>query len=221
MYFKDKRVLSIKTTDDMLKILESKGNVLKDYKKGVKITVYNKMEQGYSYVLAENPGKNMGEDFKPELTPAEMLLSGVFEGKYLNDCLLEFPKEWFIRAIKKGKLSPEGANQEINVFKIKSRLNIDEWEDYGWIPNPEGNVAKQYPILSSKDKNNDIRGWFQWYCRYWMGRREPEMDEVQIKRWRAFRRHLGQIKANCKPGNVSCRPKQRQALIQWAYNGNI
>lgn len=221
MHFKDKRVLTIKSTDDMLKILETKGNALKDFKKGTKITVYNKMEQGYSYVLAENPGENMGEDFKPELTPAEMLSAGVFEGKYLNDCLLEFPKEWFIKAIKKGKLSPEGANSEINLFKIKSRLNLDEWEDYGWIPNPEGNIAKQYPILSNKEKNNDIRGWFQWYCRYWMGRREPEMDEVQIKRWRAFRRHLGQIKANCKPGDLSCRPRQRQGLIQWAYNSNI
>lgn len=220
MHFKDKRVLSIKTTDDMLKILESKGNALKDYKKGVKITVYNKMEQGYSYVLAENPGKNMGEDFKPYYTPAEMLALGCFEGKYINDCLLEFPKEWFINAIKKGKLSPEGANPEINLFKIKSRLNLDEWEDYGWIPNQEGNVAKQYPLLSSR-KNNDVRGWFGWYARFFLGRREPEIDEIQIKRWRAFRRHLGQIKANCKPGDLTCRPKQRQALIQWAYNGNI
>ena len=116
MHFKDKRVLSIKTTDDMLKILESKGNALKDFKKGVKITVYNKMEQGYSYVLAENPGENMGEDFKPYYTPAEMLSLGVFEGKFFNQNLLEFPKEWFIKAIKKGKLSPQGANPECNYF---------------------------------------------------------------------------------------------------------
>jgi hypothetical protein len=221
MYFKDKRVLSIKSTDDMLKILNSKGNQLSGYKKGSKITVYNKMEKDYSYELAENPGKNFAEGFEPELTPAKILELGAFEGKYLNDCLLEFPKEWFYKAIEKGKLSPEGANPEVNKYKIKSRLNISEWLEYGWVPNPEGNIAKQYPILSSKEKNHDIRGWFQWYCRYWMGRRDKEMDEVQIKRWRAYRRHAGQIKANCKPGDLECRPRQRQSLLQWAYKGDI
>jgi len=221
MYFKDKRILLIKSTDDMLKILNLKGNSLSSFKKGSKITVYNKMEKDYSYVLSENPGKNFIEGFEPELTPAKILELGSFEGKYLNDCLLEFPKEWFIKAIEKGKLSPQGPNPELNQYKIKSRLNIDVWEDYGWIPNPDDNIAKQYPILSDKEKNNDIRGWFQWYCRYWMGRREPEMDIVQIKRWRAFRRHLGQIKANCKAGDLECRPKQRQALTQWAYKSDI
>ena len=221
MHFKDKRVLSIKTPEDMLKILNSKGNSLSNYKKGSKITVYNKMEKDYSYELAENPGKNFAEGFEPELTPAKILELGAFEGKYLNDCLLEFPKEWFYKAIEKGKLSPEGANPEVNKYKIKSRLNISEWLEYGWVPNPEGNIAKQYPILSSKEKNHDIRGWFQWYCRYWMGRRDKEMDEVQIKRWRAYRRHAGQIKANCKPGDLECRPRQRQSLLQWAYKGDI
>ena len=214
MHFKDKRVLQIKSTDDMLTILK-KGNPLSSYKKGTRITVYNKMEQG-SYVLSENPGKNFHPDFEPYYSPLEMLELGVFEGKYLNDSLLEFPKEWFIHAIQKGKLSPEGASPDLNCFGVKSRLNLDEWQEYGWVPH--SHTAKLYPALSDAKINKDPRGWFHWYCRYWMGRRIPDLDAIQIKRWKAFRRHVGQIKANCKKGDLECRPIQRQALLQWAHN---
>ena len=214
MHFKDKRVLQIKSTDDMLTILK-KGNPLSSYKKGTRITVYNKMEKG-SYVLSENPGKNFHPEFEPYYSPLEMLELGIFEGKYLNDSLLEFPKEWFIHAIQKGKLSPEGTNSDLNCFGVKSRLNLDEWQEYGWVPH--SHTAKLYPALSDAKINKDPRGWFHWYCRYWMGRRIPDLDVIQIKRWKAFRRHVGQIKANCKKGDLDCRPIQRQALLQWAHN---
>jgi hypothetical protein len=134
-----------------------------------------------------------------------MLEMGVFEGKYLNDCILEFPREWFEDAIKSGTLSPNKANVTCNCFSIKSRLSRSEWLKNGWIPQIEGDP--------------DNRGWFQWYCRYYIGRRIPEIDIIQIKRWKAFKRHYGQVRKNCE--EISCRPKQRQALLQWGYNAFI
>ena len=162
----------------------------------MKVIVFDKMQQGYTYLLQEEMGKNFACDFKPELTPKEMLEMGVFEGKYLNDCQNEFPKTWF----EKAKLSPQKADIACNCFKVKSRQSLSVWKQKGWIIEP------------------DPRGWFQWYCRYYMGRRLPLVDEIQIKRWKSFIRHKAQIEKNCPPFDISCRKKQRQALLQWAYN---
>jgi hypothetical protein len=215
MHFKDKRILTIKTTDDMLKILESKGNSIKDYKKGSKITVYNKMEQGYSYTLQENPGENLGFDL--QLTPKQMFEFGCFSGVYATDMILEFPKEWFMTAIKMGKFSPGKPDASINYFKVDSRLSLKKWKEYGWVPNKEGVVSKMYPVLSDSSKNFDKRGFFEWLMRFFLGRRQPEIDEIQIKRYNAIRRHAAQIEKNCK-GNLSCRPRQRQTLLNWGWN---
>ena len=51
-----------------------------------------------------------------------------------------------------------------------------------------------------------------------MGRRLPGEDRRQIKRWKAMGRHIAQIKNNCPPRDLSCRPRQRQALLHWAID---
>ena len=192
---------------DMKQLLKSSySKSEKEYKIGMTIIALNKMDNGdYSYVLEAPFGVIDNPDFDPYFSPQEMLELGVFEGKYLNDCILEFPKEWFIKAIKAGTLSPEGANIDCNFFKIKSRQSLVKWRENGWIPQTEDDP--------------DNRGWFQWFCRYWIGRRIPELDKIQISRWRAFKRHYGQVKKNCS--DLTCRPKQRQALLQWSYNAFI
>lgn len=173
---------------------------LKDFKPEMKIHINDLMQKNYIYTLKEPVGKNFDPEFKPQLTPLQMLKFGVFEGKYLNDCTKEFPKEWFEKTTKTRSLKK--ADIDKNYFKIKSRQSLQIWIQKGW-------------ILPS---DPDIRGWFQWYCRYYLGRRIPEIDQRQIKRWKAFKRHLGQVEKNCMPGDLSCRPRQRQALLQWAYN---
>lgn len=167
------------------------------YKKGRTVHVRDKMQNDYQYVLDADYGKITDPAFRPELTPQEMLRMGVFEGKYLTDCRDEFPKEWYAGA----KLTSDGKpHEELNYFGIKSRQPLQEWRRKKWILEP------------------DVRGWFQWYCRYYLGRRIPDIDAKQIARWRSFARHKAQVLKNCKSKDVSCRPRQRQGLLQWAYN---
>lgn len=164
-----------------------------------KIKVNDKMQKGYLYSLTEIKGKNFDPEFKPELTPKEMLNLGVFGGVYMRDCKKEFPD--FLKGAKLAQSSTKKHVAKINFFEINASQPLKIWRQKGWI-----------------NEEHDPRGWFQWYCRYYMGRRIPGYDEIQIKRWRAFRRHVGQIKKNCKKGDFSCRRRQRQALLHWAYD---
>ena len=139
--------------------------------------------------------ENLYKIFKPQLTPKKMLEMGVFGGSYFGGKIKENPKSWF----KKAKLS-KNFDVEKNRFRVKAGLTRKEWLDKGWI-------FKEDPL-----------GWFQWYCRFTNGRRISHIDEIQIKRWKAFKRHVTAIKKNCEQGDIHCRRKQRQAILQWAYD---
>jgi hypothetical protein len=160
------------------------------------VIVNDRMQRGYRYTLVVPPGRNFDPDFTPDLTPAQMLRLGVFGGKYMCDTRREFPKSWFTRA----RLSPNGRDCTQNFFGIDASQPLSVWRAKGWI----------HP--------DDPRGWFQWYCRYYMGRRMPDEDRRQIKRWKAMRRHVRQIQQHCEPGHLTCRKRQRQALLHWAYD---
>ena len=159
------------------------------------IRVHDRMQRNFHYTLTEREGAAFSPRFNPDLTPQNMLELGVFGGKYLTDCRSEFPPSWFTKA----KLSPKHPDPSMNCFGVLASQNLQAWQAKGWI----------HP--------DDPRGWFQWYCRYYLGRR-CEDDERQMARWRSMRRHIAQLQNHCMPGDASCRPRQRQALLHWAYD---
>lgn len=170
-------------------------------KKPAKVKHSDSFQKNYVYYLSEPVGKNFDPTFTPDLTPKEMLKFGIFGGAYFigvkNLIPNDLPESWF----KGVKLSKTGDKEKnLNFFKVSASQSREVWIKNNWIS----------PI--------DPHGWFQWYCRYYMGRRVPAEDERQIRRWRAFRRHLTQVKKNCKKGDMECRPRQRQALLHWAYD---
>jgi len=162
------------------------------------IVVDDSMQQGYAYRLAAPEGEDFDPAFTPELTPPEMLALGVFAGKYMTDCRDEFPAAWFAGA----RLAAGRRDPSLNFFGVDASKPLSYWRAKGWI------------------HEDDPRGWFQWYCRYYRGRRHSD-DARQIGRWRAIRRHVAQLRRNCAPGDIFCRKRQRQALLHWAYDSRL
>ncbi|MBS60595.1 MAG: hypothetical protein CL606_04730 [Anaerolineaceae bacterium] len=159
------------------------------------IVVNDLMQKDYQYYLTEPSGTNFHSEFLPALSPKLMLQMGIFGGKYMTDCIKEFPSDWFENA----RLSPHKRDPKLNYFGVNASQSLSVWQDKGWI------------------HYEDPRGWFQWYCRYYFGRRCVD-DDRQIMRWRQMSRHVGQIRKNCAFGDLDCRPRQRQALLHWAYD---
>ena len=153
------------------------------------------MQHDYVYDRTQPIGRNFAPEFRPELSPKEMLRLGVFGGKYMTDCRAEFPASWFTRA----RLASGRRDPRLNFFGVNASQSLAEWRRKGWI-HPQ-----------------DPRGWFQWYCRYYMGRRTSD-DRRQIRRWRAVARHVAAIRRHCEAGDLQCRRRQRQAVLHWAYD---
>lgn len=161
----------------------------------IRVVVNDRMQRNYVYYRTEPIARNFAPGFQPELTPKRMLELGVFGGKYMTDCRGKFPESWFRRA----KLNSDRHDPKLNFFGVNASQPLGVWWRNGWI-HPQ-----------------DPRGWFQWYCRYYMGRRSAD-DQRQIKRWRAIRRQVAQVRQNCEKGDFTCRRRQRQALLHWAYD---
>ena len=160
------------------------------------IVVNEEYQTGYTYELSAKMGKGFDTEFAPDLTPEEMLSLGIFGGNYFIETPNEFPRLWF----KNVTFSPGKARKDLNYFGVNASQPLSVWQQKGWT----------YP--------EDPKGWFLWYCRYFMGRRIPSEDTRQIKRWKNMKRHVKQIEKNCDRGNELCRPRQRQALLHWAYD---
>jgi hypothetical protein len=159
------------------------------------VEVDDLMQHGYRYRLTEPMGRNFHTDFRPQLAPKQLLELGVFGGRYMTDCAAEYPTDWFESA----RLCPERHDPTLNYFGVNASQPLSVWRAKGWL------------------YHEDPRGWFQWYCRYHLGRRCPD-DDRQVRRWKAVKRHIAQIEQNCRPRDLNCRRKQRQALLHWAYD---
>ena len=158
------------------------------------------MQQGYRYALVAPAGRDFHPDFRPDLTPAEMLALGVFGGKYMTDCRDEFPG----KLVRRGALSSERqATPSLNWFGVDASQPLSVWRAKGWI----------HP--------DDPRGWFQWYCRYYRAAGCPARTSGRSAAGRPLRRHIAQLRRACEPGDRWCRPRQRQALLHWAYDSRL
>jgi hypothetical protein len=158
------------------------------------------------------------EIFKPNMTPKKMIQSGIFGGTYFRpiysevtkknykNAWKEFPKSWF-SGLTKDEIESSICRKELNKYKVKSGSSLKYWEQRNWI------------------QSIDPYGWFQWYCRFYKGRRSYD-DERQIKRWKNFAGENGRWKINLvnkikkskkKWNDYSVSPVIRQGLLQWGY----
>lgn len=154
------------------------------------------------------------DKFHPNLAPRDCIRAGMLSGTYFSRTDLisvgEFPVDWF-EGLDPDTYSGDRERNEVNMYGVHAGTSQADWERAGWM------------------HSDDPRGWFQWYCRYWRGRRHED-DERQIDRWARFasvergrwtRTLYGKIRSAGVPvddGSIS--PVIRQSLLHWAYLPN-
>lgn len=160
-------------------------------------------------------------DFRPTLTPKQVIQAGSFGGIYFNPIggrpgiispqgvdidPSEFPADWF-EGLEDDMYKARRYIAERNKYKVKAGQNQADWEKSGWI-------AAQDP-----------RGWFHWYCRFYRGRRSAD-DDRQIGRWSRCAGDMGRwrrslikkvVQQNKHWNDASVSPVIRQSLLHWAY----
>jgi len=165
-------------------------------------------------VFADHP------EFSPNMTPKEVLQAGSFGGtyfrpiyssvtklKYGKEVWQELPSDWLEGLDIRTRVSSSLYDASRNKYKVKCGASLEEWESSGWM------------------REQDPYGWFQWYCRFYQGRR-TEDDSRQIGRWSNCAGEKGRwknnliskiVKAGCAWDNTNISPVVRQTLLHWAY----
>eukprot|EP01111_Echinosteliopsis_oligospora_P017981 TRINITY_DN800_c0_g1_i1.p1 TRINITY_DN800_c0_g1~~TRINITY_DN800_c0_g1_i1.p1 ORF type:complete len:160 (-),score=27.06 TRINITY_DN800_c0_g1_i1:40-519(-) len=127
--------------------------------------------------------------------------------KDYKDDYKEFPEEWYEGVDIEKYITNEEYDVEVNRYHVKAGQSLRDWEKMGWID----------PI--------DPRGWFQWYCRFYMGRRSPD-DDRQVSRWIGVCGPNGRWKKDLVSkilrsrktwSDISVSPIVRQTLQHWGY----
>ena len=160
-------------------------------------------------------------EFLPNVSPKDVFKKGAFGGTYFRpiyssitnkhyfskNVINEYPKSWFTGLTIDKQVTSSNYDKSINKYNVKCGSSLEEWEDAGWI-------HKQDPY-----------GWFQWYCRFYRGRRTND-DRRQIDRWLKlagpkgrFRKRLINMihKKKAKYNDYSVSPVIRQVLLHWGY----
>jgi len=159
-------------------------------------------------------------DFKPNLSPKEVMQLGSFGGtyfrpiksgvtneKYGSEVWKEYPSDWFEGLNIGRQVASPNYNNTVNKYQVKCGASLEEWESSGWM------------------KAQDPYGWFQWYCRFYLGRRTDD-DARQVSRWLKCCGPKGRWKNNLigkcvRQGkafdNKAVSPVVRQTLQHWGY----